>query len=432
MDSKNFVLNKQLLLKAPFYRYSLLILLLLISLTTCSDLDTSKESNTDTEMAIQTNFSIDDDQAWCERMAQSIMKRNQKAWQLEGRESPKWSYTHGLVSLSFLKLWEQTGEDKYFDYAKGYADDMLNEQGEILNYRMEEFNIDNINPGKILFPLYEKTQDIRYKTAMETLRTQIEWQPQNNQGGFWHKLRYPWQMWLDGLYMGSPYYAQYALENNQPEVFDEIANQFITMEKYSRDEATGLLYHGWDESRVQAWANEETGCSPHFWGRAIGWYSMALVDVLDYFPEDHPQRQDIIQILQRLAEAVTKYQEEETGLWYQVVDLGGKEGNYLEATVSSMLSYSLFKGVRKGYIKESYQEVAEKAFNGIVNNLIEVKDDGEVHLNKCCAVAGLGGNPYRDGSYDYYVNELVRSNDPKGTGPFILASIEFEMLYKQQ
>ncbi len=375
---------------------------------------------------------IEKDQLWCERMAQSVMKRNPRAWQIEGRETPKWSYTHGLVSLSFLKLWEQTREPRYFDFAKGYADDLINEKGDIYNYHIDEFNIDHINPGKILFPLYKKTKNAKYKTALETLRMQLEWQPRNKQRGFWHKLRYPWQMWLDGLYMGAPFYAEYAVEYDQPEAFDDIAHQFITMEKYARDETTGLLYHGWDESRVQQWADKETGCSPHFWGRSLGWYAMGLVDVLDFFPEDHPQKQALIDILQRLASAVVIYQHEETGLWYQVMDQGDREGNYLEATVSCMFSYAFFKGFRKGYLDESFQKAGEKAFNGLIDNLVEVTEDGEIHIHKCCAVAGLGGDPYRDGSYEYYINEEVRSNDPKATGPFILAGIEYEILKKSE
>jgi len=421
--------NNSVLLTTKRWKYRNVLpslIFLVMALSQCADSQASKEP------AVAVSTTIEKDQLWCERMAQSIMKRNPRAWQLEGRETRKWSYTHGLVSLAFLELWEHTGESRYYEFAKGYADDMINEEGEIYNYHIDEFNIDHVNPGKILFPLYEKTKDRRYKKAMETLRTQLEWQPRNTKGGFWHKLRYPWQMWLDGLYMGSPFYAQYAAENNQPEAFDDIANQFITMEKYARDEETGLLYHGWDESKVQRWANKETGCSPHFWGRSLGWYAMGLVDALDYFPEDHPKRQNMIDILNRLATAVTKYQDDETGLWYQVVDMGGEEGNYLEATVSSMLSYSFFKAVRKGYLDESYRAVAEKAFHGLIDNLIEVTDEGEVHIHKCCAVAGLGGDPYRDGSYEYYINEQIRSNDPKATGPFILASIEYEMLNKNQ
>ncbi|KAA3635448.1 MAG: glycosyl hydrolase family 88, partial [Bacteroidetes bacterium] len=274
--------------------------------------------------------------------------------------------------------------------------------------------------------LYDQTKDERYEKVMFTLRKQLEWQPRTTDDGFWHKLRYTYQMWLDGLYMGAPYYAQFAQRYNEPDAFDDIAHQLILMENHTRDEKTGLLYHGWDESRVQTWSNPETGKSPEFWGRAMGWYAMALVDVLDYFPDDHSQRQEIIDILNRLAEAVTKVQDENTGLWFQVLDKGGQQGNYLEATVSSMFSYALIKGVNNGYLPLEYKAVARKAYDGIIENLIEVEPSGEVHIHKCCAVAGLGGNPYRDGSYEYYINEEVRSNDTKATGPFIMASLEFE------
>lgn len=303
---------------------------------------------------------------------------------------------------------------------------MITNSGEIKNYHIDEYNIDHINPGKILFDLHDKTKDNRYEKVLFTLRQQLEWQPRTTDKGFWHKLRYTYQMWLDGLYMGAPFYAQFAQRYDQPEAFDDIAHQLILMENRARDEKTGLLHHGWDESRVQSWANPETGKSPEFWGRAMGWYAMALVDVLDFFPEDHPQRLEIIGILNRLAEAITLVQDDQTGLWFQVLDKGGAKGNYLEATASCMFSYALIKGVNNQYLDPKYQKVAKKAYDGIIEHLIEVEPSGEVHIHKCCAVAGLGGNPYRDGSYDYYINEEVRSNDTKATGPFILASLEFE------
>ncbi|MEL6941717.1 MAG: glycoside hydrolase family 88 protein [Bacteroidota bacterium] len=372
--------------------------------------------------------SIAEQLTWAERMAKSVMKRNEKVWHIENKDNRKWTYTHGLVSLSFIRLWEQTKQQQYFDYAEGYLDDLIDEDGVIYGYKMDDFNIDKINSGKILYPIYEHTQKEKYQMVIHSLRKQLQWQPRNTKGGFWHKRRYPWQMWLDGLYMAGPFYAQYAVEYEQTEAFDDIAKQFILVEKNTRDAATGLLYHGWDESRIQRWSDPETGLSEHFWGRAMGWYAMALVDVLDYFPKDHPHHQELIDIFQRLAKALAAFQDGETGLWYQVVNLPKQEGNYKEATVSSMLAYAFAKGARKGYLDQEYHQVAQKAFDGIVENLIEIKDDGEVYLNKCCAVAGLGGSPYRDGSYDYYVNETIRSNDPKGTGPFIMASIELEIL----
>ncbi|MDP4819382.1 MAG: glycoside hydrolase family 88 protein [Saprospiraceae bacterium] len=367
---------------------------------------------------------------WSERMAQSIMARNKEAWMTDFREKPRWTYTNGLVLLAILKVGEQSGKAVYYDYAKSYADTMINANGEIRDYDMEDFNIDHINPGKLLFPLYKKTGDQRYRIALTTLRRQLDWQPRTSEGGFWHKLIYPWQMWLDGLYMGSPFYAEYAKTFGEPEVFDDVALQFQLMEKNALDPATGLLHHGWDESKIQQWADPVTGKSPSIWGRAMGWYAMALVDVIEYFPENHPAREDLLKKLRSTLDAALKYQDPASGLWYQVLDQGGRAGNFLEATVSSMFVYTMVKGYNQGYLPESYLEQARKSYRGLIDNLVEVEENGEVHIHKCCAVAGLGGKPYRTGTYDYYINEEVRSNDPKATGPFLLASLEFEKLEK--
>ena len=362
---------------------------------------------------------------WSERMALSEMYRNPQSWMIDA-EAPKWNYTQGLVLMAIQRVGEATGNDRYFQYAKSYADTMINAEGDILTYQLDNFNIDHINPGKILFSLYEKTGEERYLKALQQLRLQLTWQPRTTAGGFWHKRRYPWQMWLDGLYMGAPFYAEYAVRFNEPEAFADIAHQFVLMEERARDPKTGLLYHGWDESRVQRWSDPETGLSPHFWGRAMGWYAMALVDALDFMPVDHPDRGELPAILDRLATAVAKVQDKDSGLWYQVLDKAGERGNYLEATASCMFVYSLAKAVNKGYLDEQYMTVAEKAYQGILDRLIEVEENGAVNLLQCCAVAGLGGSPYRDGSYEYYVGEPVIRNDPKGTGPFILASLEME------
>ncbi|WP_114784278.1 glycoside hydrolase family 88/105 protein [Botryobacter ruber] len=360
---------------------------------------------------------------WSERMALSIMKNNPEPWMIEFSKKPVWSYPQGLVLLSFEKMWRENKKQQYYDYIKQYADLMIEQDGNIKTYDVYTFNIDMANSGKILFNLYEKTKDEKYRKAIETLRNQMRWQPRTTEGGFWHKLRYPWQMWLDGAYMSSPFLAQYGQTFGDKEAFDDVANQLILLEKHTRDAKTGLLYHGWDESRLQPWANRQTGTSPNFWGRAMGWYAMALVDALDYFPQDHPKRNDIIAILQRLAPALQKYQDPKTGLWYQVVDQGNRQGNYLEASASSMFVYALAKGANKGYLDKSFRQVAEKGYKGLVDNLVKVnKADGEVNLTQVCAVAGLGAG--RDGSFEYYVNEKILTDDPKGTGPFILASLE--------
>jgi len=369
---------------------------------------------------------IPEELPWSERMALSVMKRSPEAWMNDFSKEPSWNYTHGLIMLSVLKTWEATQKDIYFDYVQSYADTMILEDGAIRDYKIEEFNIDHINPGKFLFALYEKTGQENYKKAINTLKRQLDWQPRTKDGGFWHKLRYPWQMWLDGLYMGAPFYAEYAMRNNEPELFNDIALQFILMEQHARDPRTGLLYHAWDQSKVQRWSNPETGLSPNFWGRAIGWYAMALVDALDFFPENHPQRAELTAILSRTLDAVVKVQDKESSLWYQVLDQGGREGNYLESTASCMFTYAMIKGVNKGYLDERFRKIAKESYAGILKHFIRVDNSGELHLEKCCAVAGLGGNPYRDGTYEYYISEPVRDDDPKGLGPFILASLEFE------
>ena len=355
------------------------------------------------------------------------MVRNPHAWMLDFERRPKWNYTHGLFLMATRKVWENAGDSRYLDYIKEYYDEMIDEQGNILhNFKLENYNIDHIKPGINLFDLYNYTNDKRYLVALQKLREQLKTHPRTNDGGFWHKKIYPHQLWLDGVYMNTPFYARYGQVFNEPDNFDDVVLQIQLVEQKTRDNATGLLYHAYDESRQQAWANPETGHSPNFWGRAMGWYAMALVDVLEYFPNDHPDREKIILVLNRLMYALENYQDPATGLWYQVVDQMGREGNYLEASVSSMIAYTLVKGVNQNVLDSAHLEIAVKAFQGILDHLISYDDDGYIHLNQVCAVAGLGGNPYRDGSYEYYINETIRSNDPKGVGPFMLLSMEME------
>ena len=302
----------------------------------------------------------------------------------------------------------------------------VDSEGNIDTYRPHEYNLDQINPGKILFPLYARTGDDRYRKAAHRLMEQLKDQPRTTEGGFWHKKIYPHQMWLDGIYMASPFYAQFARTFRKPEGFDDVAHQITLIEKHTRDSRTGLLYHGWDESRTQKWANPETGCSPNIWGRAMGWYAMGIVDVLDHLPISHPQRGEIVEILRRMAAALVAVQHASTGLWYQVLDQGSREGNYLEASASCMFVYALAKGVRKRYLDETCLDAAKRGYGGILEHFVEVDDQGLANLNQICSVAGLGGSPYRDGSFEYYVSEKIVTNDYKGVGPFIMASVEMD------
>jgi len=365
---------------------------------------------------------------WSERMMLSEIERVPKASMLDFVKKPRWSYTNGLVLSAAIKVYEETNNHTYYDYIYAYADEMIDSTGTIKTYKLSNQNLDMIKSGDVLLYLYPKTKEERFLKAIETLNSQLESQPKTSEGGYWHKKVYPNQMWLDGLYMAEPFHTHYAKDyvkdaTKAENIYNHIVLQFDLIQKHSRDEKTGLLYHGWDESKEQKWANKETGNSPNFWSRAMGWYGMAMVDVLDFLPENHSGRERIITYLNQFAEAVTKVQDK-SGLWWQVLDQGDRDGNYLEATGTSMFTYAFAKGVHKGYLDKKYLAVAEKAYAGLIDNLVSVEENGLVNLNKCCGVAGLGGNPYRDGSYEYYVNEIIRSNDPKGTGPFILASLE--------
>jgi unsaturated rhamnogalacturonyl hydrolase len=337
----------------------------------------------------------------------------------------QWHYEHGLVLLGMLQLAEDLGDEAMAARVKASYDTLVHPDGSIGTYRKNDFNLDQINPGRTLFELYRRWPESRYRLAIECLMDQLRNQPRTKSGGFWHKQIYPWQIWLDGLYMAGPFYAHYTALFGDSAAYADIIAQFITIEQKTRDTKTGLLYHAWDESRQQLWADPETGCSPHFWGRAMGWYCMALVDVLDYIPLDCPGRQALIAIIQRLVEPVLGYQDAVTGLWYQVLDQGGRVGNYLESSASSMFVYFLCKAQRMGYVDaKAVLGGALKGYQGLVENRLRTDGQGVLHLDGICSVAGLGGNPYRDGSYAYYIKEPVVSDDFKGVGPFLLACLE--------
>jgi unsaturated rhamnogalacturonyl hydrolase len=361
-------------------------------------------------------------QLWSVRMAESVMTRRPNGY-------GDWDYVTGTVLKGFEELWRKTSDKRYFQYIQKTVDSVVNSDGSINDYKLSDYNIDEINEGRMLLFLYKETGEEKYKKAAALLRSQLMDQPRNSLGGFWHKKKYPFQMWLDGLYMGSPFYAEYGKLFDEPENFDDVVKQFTLMETHARDAETWLLYHAWDEKKEQDWADPATGLSAIFWGRAMGWYAMALVDVLDYLPVEHSGRNDLIAILQRLAEAVSKVQDDSTGVWWQVVDQSYREGNYLEASVSGMFVYALAKGVRLGYLDAKFKAVAEKAYQGILKEFISENEDGTIDLNQICRSAGLGYG--RDGSYEYYVyQEKKVSNDGKGVGPFITASLEMEMMEK--
>lgn len=367
---------------------------------------------------------ISKDMKWSDKMALTLMKRHPESYMLDDSKKPKWDYVHALVLHSIEELYKKNPDPRYKAYIRGYVDELVQEDGSIKTYEFDKYNIDLVVPGRLLFDIYAESKQDKYLKAMQSVRKQLAEQPRTVSGGFWHKQIYPNQMWLDGLYMGEPFYAQYTATFENGKSFDDIAKQFELIQLHATDPKTGLLYHGWDESKAMPWANKETGNSPNFWSRALGWYVMALVDVLDYMPKEHPKRAELIKYLNNASEALAKYQDK-SGLWYQVTDKGGEKGNYLEASGSAMFTYAFAKGANKGYLPAKYKKLANKAFDGLTKILIKkVDEDGGITLTNCCQVAGLGGTPYRDGSYEYYVNEKKKNNDPKATGPFILAALE--------
>ncbi|HEU5164917.1 MAG TPA: glycoside hydrolase family 88 protein [Chitinophagaceae bacterium] len=342
-----------------------------------------------------------------------------------------WNYEMGVILIAFEKLAHATGNNEYKVYTKKIIDHFINDDGTIRTYVMEDYNLDNIPAGRLLLQLYKETSEEKYKKAAGLLYQQMRWQPRNKAGGIWHKLKYPMQMWLDGLYMGQPFVAEYANTFKDSSRFDDVVKQFILMEKYSRDPKTGLLYHGWDESHFQKWANPKTGTSPEFWSRAMGWYIMGLVDVLDYLPPKHKGRAELIAILNRLSTAIVRYQDKKEGVWWLITDKSAQPKNYLESSSSAMFVYGLAKAIRKGYINKNYVMAVEKGYKGIINKFIVKDSIGQIHYTQAISGAGLGGNPYRDGSYEYYVSEPKRDDDLKAIGPFIQACVEYNALVKE-
>lgn len=361
---------------------------------------------------------------WYKKVCDSVMARNELL-------SKVWAYEYGVIWNGMEGVWRLTGDSKYFDYIKNSVDSFMNEDGSaVRGYKREAYNVDLVNNGKQFLMLYAETKEPKYKKAADMLRDQFREHPRTSEGGFWHKKIYPWQMWLDGIYMASPFLARYGAMFDEPELFDDVANQVRLIYKHTVDPETGLCYHAWDEKREMYWANPETGWSPHFWGRAMGWFMAAMVDILDYLPKDHEGREDIIRIFGECTDALFKVQDPEKLCWYQVLDQGDRPGNYLEASASCMYVYAFAKAIRMGYLPASYQERVRKTYAALIEQFIEETKDGLVNVNKIVQVSGLGGESKRDGSFAYYMSEPIISNDGKGVGAFIGASLEVEELMK--
>jgi len=337
-----------------------------------------------------------------------------------------WNYELATLLNGMDAVWYDTADDAYFRFIKQSFDTLVLTDGSIPTYNASVNTLDNIALGRELLRLYRVTLDDRYYKAAVLLRSQLAEQPRNASGGFWHKKIYPNQMWLDGLYMAEPFYAEYASVFHEPQDFADITRQFTLLEAHASDPKTGLLYHAWDESWQQGWADPNTGTSHIVWARGMGWYMMALVDTLPYYPQNDPGRAKLIEILNRTAEAIAHVQDKRTGLWYQVLDKPGEDSNYFESSAACMFVYALQKGVRLGYLPERYAANAQRGWQGILDKFVQTSAKGSVTLTSTVKAVGLGGTPYRDGSYNYYVHAPVGSNDPKGVGAFLLAATEME------
>lgn len=380
-------------------------------------------------------------QNYSQWMTWSEMKRTPKSYMLDFAKKPKWSYVMGIEMEGMLDTYYRYKDEAIAEYLKEYPAKMIDAQGNITGYKLEDYNLDNVRTAKFIYRMNELFPAENQKKALATLFSQLEKQPRTKEGVWWHKAIYANQVWLDGIFMGLPYYTLAApsikgMKKAQKKYWKDAVDQILKTDLRTYDAKTNLWKHAWDETHTAFWADKETGLSQHTWARALGWYVMAITEVLDVLPADYPNRDKVVALLQKTMQSVVDYQDKKTGVWYDVLDVKDSR-NYLESTASSMFAYVLLKGARTGYLPESFRAAGIKAYNGIINNFIKVNADKTISLTNCCSVSGLGPapGPYvkkpnfkRDGSFEYYMSEPIRDNDAKGVGPFIWASLEMEQL----
>ncbi len=352
-------------------------------------------------------------------------------WNIENIREGKpahWNYIDGCMITALMCAAEITGEKRYSDFAENFIDWYVHEDGTITGYDAADYNLDDINEGRVLFDMYKMTGKEKYKKAIDLIKTQIDGQPRTNTGNFWHKKIYPNQIWLDGLYMAQVFYTLYQ-KNFGGKDYSDIVNQFKNVRALMFDENKKLYYHGCDTSKQMFWADKTTGHSENFWLRSIGWFCISLIDNIEIIDDD-AARAELVKIFKEAVEGIAQYADPETGMFYQVVDCGGREGNYLETSGSSMMAYAMMKGARLGVLDKKFAELGKKTFDGICKKYLSINDNGELNLGGICLVAGLGpdSKPHRDGSYEYYISEPIVENDAKGVAPFILAYTEIKRM----
>lgn len=352
-------------------------------------------------------------------------------WNIENirlGKKPAWNYIDGCMITALLCASEITGEKKYFDFAENFIDYYVFDDGTIRGYSKEKFNLDDVNEGKVLFELYAKTGKEKYKKAIFLLESQLDEQPRTETGNFWHKMIYPNQIWLDGLYMGQVFSALFKKYFGNKD-YSDVINQYKNVRRLMFDEKKRLYYHGCDCSKKAFWADKETGCSKNFWLRSIGWFCISLIDIIEFI-DDENAKSELEKIFAEAVEGISQYADKDTAMYYQVVDKGGEAGNYLETSGSSMIAYAMMKGARLGVLDKKFAEAGRKTFDGICQKYLSISENGDLNLGGICLVAGLGpeDNPRRDGSYEYYISEPVVENDAKGVAPFVLCYTEVKRM----
>lgn len=370
---------------------------------------------------------------WSKRLADSELARKTLSyhfggWDVNRQRPPKFEYDIvGLLPMAYDELNKVAPNTGYAEVPYKTTATFISDEGGIHRYKISNYNIDSVKPGDVVLRLYEDTGEEKYQQAADLLRRQLKEHPRTSEGAFWHKKTYPHQVWLDGVYMGMPFLAEYSARFEDGASWEEVVKEFEITYQRLRDPETGLYYHAWDESKQMDWADPETGLSPHFWARGMGWYAMALVDVLDSIPAEETElRAPLLKAITDLAPALVDTQDPETGTWFQIIDQPERIGNFRESTATAMFSYFFAKALRKGYLPESYRPATLKAYQGLIDEFVTVHPDGRISMTNQALVAGLGFG--RDGSYRYYMSERIFENDPKGTGPFILAGIEMHRL----
>lgn len=365
--------------------------------------------------------------SWSDKIIESTMKLYPDPVQMAMYAPERWNYEYGFFLNAVFVRWQETKNEAYLNYIQQWVDRFIDENGKLdsLQYKPLEYKLDDVLPGRLFISLYEVTKEEKYKNAANQLRQQLVMQPKTSEGGYWHKQVYPSQMWLDGIYMGDIFSLQYAQAFDSGRWTDEAIHQIELIAKHTTDSTTGLMYHGWDESKNKVWAHPVKGTSPEFWGRAIGWYIMALIESLEYIQADHPKRAHIEKLFKNLAASVLKYQDKDSKLWYQVIDKGDVSGNWIETSCSAMFTYAFAKGHRLGYLDASYNEAAQAAHTALLQDYVAFDDAGILYLNRTVKIGTL--NPKNSkGDFDYYVTTECRINDYKGLAALLYASMELE------